>query len=140
MTRPARLIHRGRLVVSNVLVALIFFSSTKTAGDASEVAYRFYNSLLGLSGGNEHSTLHLLADKSVHVLLFFALGVWVWHTPNLTRIQKLWTAVAVCFLVGTTSEILQAFTLRDPSVADVLLNLASGMVGAAVALRTHART
>lgn len=134
------MIRRGRLVVSNILVALIFFSSTETAGDASELAYEFYKSVLGLSGAHEHehSLLHLLADKSVHLLLFFALGVWVCDTANVTRTQKLWTAVAVCLLVGTTSEILQAFTLRDPSVADVLLNLASGTLGVAVALRTHA--
>lgn len=135
MTEPARLIHRGRLVVCNILVGLIFFSSTKTAGDASEAAYRFYKSLLGISGGNEHSFLHLLADKSVHVLLFFALGVWVWHTPNVARAKRLWIAVVVCLLVGSTSEILQVFTSRDPSIADVILNLASGMLGAALALQ-----
>lgn len=115
------------------LVALIFFSSTKTAGDASEFAYRFYKSFLGWPALGETSLLRLLAEKAVHVLLFFSLGFWVHHTPNVNPRRKLWIAIAVCLVTGTASEILQAFTARDPQIADGILNLASGALGAAIA-------
>jgi hypothetical protein len=64
----------GRLVGIIVFVALIMFSSTKAAGDASEFAYNFYQSGLQLPTGGGDSILHLLADKYIHILLFFSLG------------------------------------------------------------------
>jgi len=41
-------------------------------------------------------------------------------------------SILICLLVGSASEVLQIFTGRDPRIADVILNLASGTLGAAI--------
>src|SRR5712671_1893844 len=101
------LLNRDRFAGVIVIVALILFSSTRTAGDASEYAYQFHEELLGLSSSGHGFLLHLLADKSVHFLLFLSLGIWLYHTPNVGRMQTLKITITVCLLVGISSEVLQ---------------------------------
>ncbi len=131
--RPA---PSARLAILLAHLALIFFSSTRIAGQWAEYAFRFYRSLLGrVATGAE---MHLLAQKGVHFLLFFSLGVWTHNTLNGTRAQKLVWAVCCCVLAGALSESVQLFTGRDAALADVLLNGASGALGAALAWRCSA--
>ena len=124
------IIRSARLWIAIVNVVLIFFSSTKTAGDASENAYAFYTAVFPLAFSERNHLLHLLADKSVHFLLFFSLGVWVYRSLALPPAHNLALTLAACLLVGTASEVMQLFTGRDASVADVILNAASGAMGA----------
>ena len=116
-------------------VVLIIFSSTKTAGDASEYAYNFYLSFLPTIHKFGVTLPHLLAAKSIHFLLFFSLGTWLFRSLQFSRSQRLWVTIFICFLIGTVSEVLQRFTARDPSFADLVLNLASGTLAAVLASR-----
>ena len=114
---------------------LIILSSTKLAGDASEYAYNFYLPYLASIHEFGDTLPHLLAGKAIHFLLFFSLGTWLFRGLQLPRSQRLWVTIFICFLIGTVSEVLQRFTARDPSFADLVLNLASGTLAAVLASR-----
>jgi hypothetical protein len=117
-------------------LALILFSSTRQAADACEVAFQYYGRLLsiGLSGG----VTHLIAGKGVHFILFFALGSWVYHSVNASRLQRLGWAAVVCLLAAIAAEGMQLFVPgRHASLADVLLNVASGVLATALAWRWY---
>lgn len=130
----SQVISAGRMPMLIANFALILFSSTKTAGDASQYAFRFYRALLKLS---HKSALMggLLAPKFVHFVLFFSLGVWLVHSLKLSPRERLAITAALCLLVGIASETLQILTGRDASMADVILNFASGGLAAAVLVR-----
>lgn len=113
-------------------VAVIFFSSTRSAAQYSINAFQYLRALLGLWTS---PLLQLMADKGLHFALFFSLGMWVSCGLKAPWVRKLIWAVGICLLIGSASEILQIFTGRDPSLADVLLNAASGTLAAALAIR-----
>ncbi len=113
-------------------VGLIFLSSTAFAGRASEYAFTFYRKLLGLENVNL-SSLHLLAEKGVHVTLFFSLGIVILMSLTGRLGRRILWALAACVVVGVMSEGIQAFMPgRDPSLFDVLLNGSSGLLGACI--------
>lgn len=134
---PARqpLISRLRLLGTLAYIALIFFCSTKTAGDASVYAFNFYRALLGLKS-SQQAGVQFLAQKGVHFVLFFSLGTWVYNSLNLSTRQRLWLTLGLCLAVGGASEALQIFTDRHPSIGDVLLNFASGGLAATLAWKS----
>ncbi len=127
---PLRLpgLRKRRLAWILIHVGLVLFSSTNIAGQASEYAFQFYRDWTGLDGG---AGLHLLADKGVHFSLFFTLGLILYYSLIApTREKVLWVLLA-CLLVGSASEGLQFyFPGRHPSLADVMLNGVSGLLGA----------
>ncbi|MBI4461226.1 MAG: VanZ family protein [Acidobacteria bacterium] len=127
------LLSPGRWAGIILLVALILFSSTRFADEVSEYAYSFYASQvpppqLILPSGE--SLPHLLADKAIHFLLFFALGVFLCRGLRLGRFPKIGVVISLCFLMGAASESFQLLTARDATLADLLLNLASGTLAA----------
>lgn len=124
-----------RLAAIAVQVALILFSSTRAASQACEYAYRYYRTLLGL-GPTASGIGHILAQKGIHFLLFFSLATWLYYGLQLGRIQRLaWTA-AICLLTAFSSEGLQFFMPgRNASLADVILNAASGVLATALLWR-----
>lgn len=144
-TIPATLPRRNNLqIVSLVrlfwiltLVGLAFFSSTPTAGAASEYAFHFYRKFFALSPSD---SMHGFFQKGVHFLLFFALGTALYYGLNLTRLWKVFGAVGICLLVGIGSEGTQLLFLgRHASVGDVLLNAASGTLATMLATRSPHR-
>lgn len=129
---PLRLpgLRKRRLAWILIHVGLVLFSSTNIAGQASEFAFQFYRRWTGLDGG---AGLHLLAEKGVHFTLFFTLGVILYYSLMAPRREKVLWVLLLCLLVGSASEGLQSFFPgRDPSLADVPLNGASGLLGAAL--------
>src|SRR5690242_16285318 len=120
---------RSNLLLAVFLAActgLIFLSSTWLAGVTAFYVYRHF--LRGLVS-------FYIAQKAVHVTMFLAFGALCYFVlPWPSRARRFASTVITCFLVGTTSEILQLFTHRDPSIADAAINLASGTVGAILAL------
>ncbi len=77
----------------------------------------------------------LVLQKGYHVLLFAVLG-WLLVTTNWPHRNALSRAVLGCFIIGALSEALQlAFEGRGPSIADVVLNGVSGLVGAWIWVR-----
>ena len=141
------LIDSQRLALCVALVILIFFLSTQTAGVAffrrrySEALYRSlilgspvktYRNLL-LCGvrerGDATSFLHLIAEKGVHFLLFFALGTLSYGVARIPGARRVLLSVSICLIVGSASELLQRFTGRDPRISDVMLNASSGSPG-----------
>src|SRR5713226_6725201 len=75
----------SRLPMVILLVALIFFSSTKIAGDAAEYAYNVYSSWIWPSAGGPDSPLHYISDKSIHTILFIMLGISACRALRLSR-------------------------------------------------------
>ena len=105
---------------------LIFLSSTWLAGVVAFNLHRHF--LRGLVS-------FYVAQKAVHVTMFLAFGALCYFVlPWPSRVRKFAFAVIACLLVGTASEVLQVFTHRDPSIADTAINLASGALGATLAL------
>ena len=126
---------RVRVLAIVLNLGLVFFSSTKLAADLCEDAYRFYRPLF-LAHTNL-SILHLLADKSIHFSLFFSLGVLLYMAAGGTDVRRVLSVFAICLIVGSLSEVLQGFFPgRDPSVADTILNTASGTLAASLVGRT----
>jgi hypothetical protein len=123
-----------RLLGTLVFVGLIFFSSTKTAGDTSVYAFSFYKALLGIKLSKQAS-LQFLAQKGIHFTLFFSFGTWLYYSLNLAPRRRLWITLCLCLIMGSASETLQMFTHRHPSILDVLLNLGSGSLAAVLALK-----
>lgn len=134
-TERVTVIRPAGLVGVLAFTALIILSSTKVAGDASEYAFNFYLSSLASIHVFGDALPHLLAAKGIHFLLFFSLGTWLFRSLQLSRVQKLWVTIFICLLIGTVSEVLQRFTARDSSFADLVLNLASGTLAAVLASR-----
>lgn len=124
--------HRLRLVAVLMNLALVFFSSTGLAGEASEYAFHFYTSLLGRFPAGAGP--HLLAEKAVHFTLFFSLGFWLYECLGGHRAERFWKAAVLCLVVGLLSEMLQSlFPGRHPSLADIMLNGISATLAAALA-------
>ena len=128
---------RFRLAGIAVQLAVIFLSSTRLAGEASEYAFRYYGALLGLrlsSGGISH----LLVQKGVHFLLFFWLGISLYYSLRIGRLQRFAWAAMICLLAAFSSEGLQLFVPgRHASVGDIVLNAASGVLATAVFCRLY---
>jgi len=77
----------------------------------------------------------LLFQKGYHVFLFVVLGGLLVSAAS-SSAPTLSRAILWSFVVGALSEALQlAFDGRGPSLADVLLNGASGSAGAWIWLR-----
>lgn len=117
-----------------VWLGLIFFSSTTLAGQSSEEAFSFLSSLFmghWQRGSASYDIIHLLADKSVHVALFFVFAVLLWHAlPRSPR--KIVFILILGAVVGSCSELLQmAFPGRDPAIRDVLINTGATALGIA---------
>jgi len=128
---------RFRLAQLVLQVALIFLSSTRLAGEASEYAFCFYGALLG-PGVVRAGGFHLLAQKGIHVLLFFWLGISLYHSLRIGRLQRFAWAAMICLLAALSSEGIQLFVPgRHASVADIVLNAASGVLATAVFCRLH---
>jgi VanZ family protein len=76
----------------------------------------------------------LLADKGVHVSLFFVLALLLWRI--LPDVQ--WKIARILLFgaaVGSASEFLQSFFPgRDPALRDVLINIGGTAVGIGVSV------
>ena len=121
-TRKPRLAPR---ILLSVCAVVILFSSTMRAGLAGE--YVYFHFLRGI-------TSFQVAQKSIHVILFVIFGWVCWQllAPR-SRGSRFAITMLGSLIMGAASETLQIFTHRDPTVADALLNLCSGTVGAVIA-------
>lgn len=118
-------------------IGLIFFSSTTVAGESSEEAFSALSQLFVKHlqpGTSSYDIVHLLADKSVHVALFFIFAVLLWRAlPNAPG--KIVFIVIAGAVIGSCSELLQIiFPARDPAIRDVLINIGGTALGAGVSL------
>jgi hypothetical protein len=105
-------------------IGLILFSSTSLAGQWADELYR---SLFQAPGHFGYA--RIIAQKSVHVLLFGSLGWLVTWRAGAAR-PSLVRGAAWSFAVGIVSEGLQlVFETRHPAWTDVLLNGLSGSLG-----------
>lgn len=128
------LINIPRMLWVAAELGLIAFSSTAFAAIASEYAYHFYGDLLGLGGTT--TGIHMLAQKGVHFVLFFALGSTLFHSINIARFGRVVLVAAICLSAGIGSEGLQLLIPgRHASVADVVLNGSSGTLAVLLSLR-----
>ena len=120
--------------VSIAWIGVIFFSSTSRALLICETAFAYVSLLLldpeTLKTPSFH-IMHFLADKGLHVTLFFVLAVLLWNAmPN--QRNRLVVIPLMGLAVGSCSEFLQRFFPdRDPAIRDVLINLGGTVLGAA---------
>ncbi len=128
-TRPRRLI----IVV--LWVSAIFLSSTSAARFCDRLFLSWYGVLVGTSNPVVYECLHFVAEKGVHVILFVVLVILLWKVVPDTR----WKTVLILLLgsfIGTCSEFLQRFFPgRDPTVRDVLINMAGTALGIILSLK-----
>lgn len=124
---------------------LVFFCSTSMAGQWSESAFYFLCSLfLGVKPHHRaYGHLHFIAEKGVHVTLFFVFAILLWNaTPTSPR--KAAAILAAGLVVGSLAELFQfLFPGRDPAVRDVLIDLGGTAIGvmlSAVVTKRHAVT
>ena len=120
-----------------VWLSLIFFSSASIAvGWCGRAFQRIVTVLLaGLPRDQQvYSNLFFAAEKSVHLMLFALLGVLLWR--NLPDVPWRFNATLLAGLtVGVASELLQRFFPgRDPTIRDVIINVAGTAIGAAISL------
>lgn len=122
---------------------LILFSSTSLAADYCEQAFAWlYGSTVAkhFTSTDAYDSLHFVAEKSVHLTLFFVLGVLLWQVFSARRGRRLATVVLGGLIVGTASELLQRFFPgRDPAIRDVFINVTGTFLGAAVCTLTRRR-
>lgn len=103
-------------------IALIFFSSTDIAASWANALY----AVLSTGSGLDKGVSMFVFQKAYHVFLFGVLGCLI-ASANGSRRNPLPRVMLWSFLIGALSEALQfAFEGRGPSVADALLNGASG--------------
>jgi VanZ family protein len=87
--------------------------------------------------GTTYETVRLIADKGFHLTMFFVLALPL-SKVFVARQSKLGYIALTGLIVGSVSELLQNyFPGRDPAVQDVLLNLASILIGAVWFLRNQ---
>lgn len=113
-------------------IGVIFFSSTTVAGRSSEEAFGALSRLFLTHlqpGTSSYDIVHLLADKSVHVGLFFVLAVLLWRAlPSAPG--RVIAILIVGAVIGSCSELLQMlFPGRDPAFRDVLINIGGTALG-----------
>ncbi len=113
-------------------IGVIFFSSTTLAGESSQEAFSALSQLLMKNlqpGTSSYNLIDLLADKSVHIGLFFVFAILLWRAlPNVSR--KLVCILLIGAVIGSCSELLQMFFPgRDPAIRDVLINIAGTGLG-----------
>jgi VanZ family protein len=117
-------------------LGVIFFSSTSLASQWCEQAFHFLSAMIfgHLGADSSYGLIHLLADKSVHVSLFFVLALLLWRI--LPDVQ--WKIARILLFgaaVGSASEFLQSFFPgRDPALRDVLINVGGTAVGIGVSV------
>jgi VanZ family protein len=117
-------------------VLVIFFSSTSLAARWCESAFSSISAWLMPAAAHEPSELlHVIADKGLHVALFFVLALLLWNTVTAGGRVRFAVILAAGLVVGSLSEYLQSlFPDRDPALRDVLINLAGVAAGAAMCL------
>jgi VanZ family protein len=116
-------------------IALILFSSTSIAADSCERAFAWlYGSTLGhrLPSDSAYDVSHFIAEKGLHLTLFFVLGLLLWRLATATPGRRVALIVLMGLVVGSASELLQAFFPgRDPAIRDVLINGTGTLLAAA---------
>jgi VanZ family protein len=134
MLSPATRLTQWR-VATALWIGLIFFSCTTVAGQWSEHAYIFLKSVSNayLKADVAASDLvHFLAEKSVHVVLFFVLAILLWKAIPDRRL-KVTSILLIGFAVGSSSELLQRlFPGRDPSLRDIAIDVGASATGCLV--------
>jgi len=126
------------MAASGAWIMVILFSSTSLASDYCERAFAWlYGSTVEKSFSSQevYALLHVFADKGLHLALFFVLGILLWGVFTASGWRRVTYIVGLGLIVGTASEILQAFFPgRDPAVRDVLINMVGTLIGAAAML------
>ncbi len=116
---------------------LILFSSTSLAAEYCERTFQRIHAWLFGAYTPEASSgiLHFIAEKGVHLTLFFVLGVLLSRLLPGTRLRRFAQVVVTGLIVGSASEFLQRFLPgRDPALRDVLINVAGAALGAVASL------
>lgn len=116
-------------------LGLVFFSSTSLAARLCDQAFcSGYRVFLNRPdpAASSFALAHFVAEKSVHLTLFFVLALLLWNALGASRL-KVTVILTLGLLAGSASELLQRFFPgRDPSIRDVVINLASTALGIAV--------
>jgi VanZ family protein len=127
----------GGIVGVIAWVGVIFFSSTSLASQWCEQAFHFLSAMLFnhlRPDDSSYGLIHLLADKGLHVSLFFVLALLLWKILP----DAQWKIARILLFgaaVGSTSEFLQSFFPgRDPALRDVLINVAGTAFGVGVSV------
>jgi VanZ family protein len=128
---PAR---RLWLIVSGAWIAVTLLSSTGLAAVYCSHAFVWlYGSTIGkhFTSHKAYDRLYFIAQKSLHLTLFFVLGVMLWQVFLVPAGRRLIFVVLAGLIVGASSEILQFyFPNHDPEITDVLINMVGTFLGA----------
>jgi VanZ family protein len=134
---PLENVSKQRWILIALWLGIVLFSSTNWAGHAAGAVFQYLLSLLPDPGLYSSGLARFLAQKGFHVLLFSVLGILVGVIPRGSRLRRVAVCCFFCFMVGGISEGLQYFFPgRQPALTDIVLNGASGTVGAFFGVRS----
>ncbi len=137
------------LIITILIMALIFFFSSQTSSESSEVsrgltrkAVHLFLQLFHLNGAGEAaavSVLHHYIRKLAHFLLYALLGILSAVTMRITFKRTVSVSVicaaVICVLYSISDEIHQLFISgRSGQISDVFLDSAGAWTGIAVLL------
>src|ERR1017187_6797636 len=114
------------LAAGTAWIVVILLSSTSAAAEhAGRIFDWSYRTLFGPYSPSDRSrTCLFLAEKSVHLTLFFVLGLLLSRWPMAPQRRFSGAALAAGLIVGSSSEFLQNFFPgRDPALRDVVINV-----------------
>lgn len=134
-TRPPKPARPWWLMASAAWIAVILFSSTRWAAVYCSRAFAWlYASTIGkhFTSHQAYDSLYYIAQKSLHLTLFFILGAALWQVFSVPPGRRLIAVVFAGFIIGASSELLQLFFPNHvPEVSDVLINTLGAFLGAA---------
>lgn len=137
-TSPQKPARRLWLTVSGAWIGVILFSSTTLAAVYCHDAFVWlYGTTIGqhFTSQKAYDWLYLIAQKSLHLTLFFVLGALLWQVFLLPAGRRLMAVLLAGFILGASSEILQFFfPNHDPEIRDVLINTVGTLLGAGACL------
>jgi VanZ family protein len=124
-------------------IGVIFLSSTTIAGQWADRSFDYLLTLIFQNSALPelwYDAIYMLAEKSLHVVLFMSLAVLLWKAVP----GHSWKAPIILVggaVIGSSSELIQCFFRgRDPGLGDVAINVGGTVLGLIVvkALRRNA--
>jgi len=121
--------HRYALLF--LWIAVIFVSSTSVAEVCDSAFQATYHKICSRWDPQNlnYQCVHFIAEKSVHVVLFFALSSLLWKIIPAAASKEV-VILGIVSTTGCASELIQTlFPKRDPTIRDVLIDVGGAVLG-----------
>lgn len=129
------------LVLSILVLAFIFFNSTRSGEESNSISSGLMDTILGIldpAGKLDREIVHFIIRKAAHFAEFFVLGLTM--TGFMTAVKEKKSVfyksllLLLLLLSALSDEFIQSFTSRTSSVRDVLLDFCGALCGIGLAV------